>query len=77
MPANERGSASLSIVHRPDKDPKEVFIDGWLDFERDTIDTDPFTLTAPAERGRLYPQAKAVLERACHTGGGDRQFCLP
>ena len=40
MPANERRSASLNIVHRPNQNPKEVFIDGWLDFERDTIDTE-------------------------------------
>ena len=50
MPANERGSASLSIVHRPDQNPKEVFIDGRLDFERDTIDAEPDVRTICAIR---------------------------
>ena len=27
-------------MRRPDQNPEEVFIDGWLDFERDTIDAE-------------------------------------
>ena len=52
MPANERGSESLSVVHRPDQDPEEVFIDGRLDFERDTIDAELDVRTICAIRAK-------------------------
>ena len=38
MPAKERGSASLSIVNRLDENSEEIFGDGRLKFDGNTID---------------------------------------